>query len=168
MSAFGLKKKHTPTPTHTRAHTRARTMSFAAAVQKLLAGATSAQDFARLLAGEVVEDLLRRVAADYALDYAALVETYKAAVVDSASSFASTTGGNCTFALKTSGQACGRKAAIGSFCATHAPAGAADVSKRRRLDATKSALKAAAGTAGNKAAAVPLKLVPANDPLSLL
>lgn len=142
-------------------------MSFAAAVQKLLAGATSAQDFARLLAGEVVEDLLRRVAADYTLDYGTLVETYKAAVVDSASSFASATVGNCAFALKTSGQVCGRKAVIGGFCATHAPAGAADVSKRRRLDATKSALKAAA-SAGAKAAVVPLKLVPADDPLSLL
>lgn len=139
-------------------------MSLAAAVQKLLAGATSAQDFARLLAGEVVEDLLRRVAADYALDYAALVETYKAAVVDSASSFAATTEAQCTFTLKTSGAACGRKAAIGSFCATHAPAGATDASKRRRLDAAKTALKAAA--AGAKP--VPLKLVPAADPLSLL
>lgn len=141
-------------------------MSFAAAVQKLLAGATSSRDFARLLAGEVVEDVLRRVAADYALDYNALVETYKDPVVASASLFAATTEATCAYTLKTSGQACGRKTAIGTFCAMHAPMGAADASKKRRLDATKAALKTAAAKA-----AAPVKtvaLVPANNPLSLL
>lgn len=140
---------------------------FAAALQKLLAGATSAQDYSRLLAGDVVEEVLRRVAADYALDYAALVETYKAEVVDSASSFAATTQPMCTYVLKTSGKACGRKTAIGAFCGSHASAGAAEVSKKRRLDATKAALKAAAA-AGAAADHPPAKLVPAHDPLSLL
>lgn len=140
-------------------------MSFAAAVQKLLAGATSAAGFAELLAGEVVEDVLRRVAGDYALDYATLVQAYKPGVVESAASFAATTEPTCVYPLKASGTACGRKTAIGAFCATHAPAGAADVSKKRRLDATKAALKSAAAAVPRPP---PPKVVPANDPLSLL
>ncbi len=139
-------------------------MTLQAALQRVVTGAASAQDFSRVLVGRAVEDVLHRVAADHNLDYAALVGAYKEAVVESVASLATPPNGiTCTFTPKRGGQkVCARPAVYDTYCASHFKAGAEEASKRQRIESVRQRHSAVTTTTKPAAAAVVI------DPLALL
>ena len=138
-------------------------MTLQAALQKVVTGVASAQDYSRVLVAQAVEEVLQRVAADHNLDYSALLAAYKAPVVESVASLATPAADTkCSFTCKRSQKACGRPAAHDTFCATHFKAGAEEGSKRRRIESVRQRHASAAPRTAPPAAPTAI------DPLALL
>lgn len=128
------------------------TQPFAAQLLRLLSGVGAASDFLGLVLREAVESLLLQISRDHGLEYRALVDKYRDAVVDAHSRLGDAPGAQCVAIVKRSGKRCARRAVLDGRCASHAAAHATKVSRERRLAAYKETAASAAAAAAPRSA----------------